>query len=131
LIADTPNKPHLTDMTVNMIFLIEVRIYIYFSFLKKMFLYQPQDLYLILLTHHPSFLLFCSPPHLSRNISNVDEILGFFDSPPRAGNNVDDHPHEPSHTIGKRRASSRSPGPHHFDVSSFFHTLVAIPSQFL
>jgi hypothetical protein len=37
LIADTPNKPHLTDMTVNMIFLIEVRIYIYFSFFKKCF----------------------------------------------------------------------------------------------
>jgi hypothetical protein len=126
LIAETPNKHHLTDMTVNRVFSIEVRICV--------FIFSIKDLYFILflLTHHPSFLfIFAAPPHLSGNISNVDEILGLFDSPPRAGNNADEHPREPKHTVAKRRASSISPSPHHFDVSSFFYTQVAIPSQFL
>jgi hypothetical protein len=30
LIAETPNKHHLTDMTVNRVFSIEVRIYVFY-----------------------------------------------------------------------------------------------------
>jgi hypothetical protein len=76
------------------------------------FLYQSQGS-VSYFTYTPSFFsfIFAAPPHLSGDISNVDEILGFFDSPPHAGNNVDEHPCEPRHTVAKRRASSRSPAP--------------------
>jgi hypothetical protein len=43
------------------------------------FLYQSQGS-VSYFTYTPSFLyfIFAAPPNLSRNISNVDEILGFF-----------------------------------------------------
>jgi hypothetical protein len=108
---------------VNRVFSIEVRIYVFYISLK--------DLYFILLTHHQSFLfIFAAPPHLSGNISNVDEILGFFVSPPRAGNNADEHPREPRHTVAKRSPSSMSPSPHHFDVSSFSTPRLQSPLRF-
>jgi hypothetical protein len=86
--------------------------FLYFSLkdLYFIFIYSPSS----------SSIYFCSPPHLSGNISNVDEILGLFDSPPRAGDNADEPPREPRHTVAKRSASSISPSPHQFDVSSFF-----------
>jgi hypothetical protein len=88
-----------------------------------------KDLYFIFIYHLPLLFIFAAPPHLSGNISNVDEILGLFDSPPRAGDNADEPPREPRHTVAKRSASSISPSPHQFDVSSFFYTQVAIPYQ--
>jgi hypothetical protein len=104
LIAETFNKHHLTDMTANKVFSIEVRIYVFYISLK--------DLYLILLTHHPSFILFLQPLQIFLGTFPMSmKFLDFFDSPPRAGNNVDEQPHELRHTVAKRRASSRSPAP--------------------
>jgi hypothetical protein len=83
-----------------------------------------KDLYLIFLTHHHYFLLFCShSTSLWEHFQHWWNSWIFFDSPPRVGNNVDEHPREPRHTIGKRRASSRSSAPPAFWCKLIFpHT---------
>jgi hypothetical protein len=123
LITETLSKHPPTVMIVNIVVSIEVRIYIF------LYIFSLNDLYFIFIYHLLLLFIFAAPPHLSGNISNVDEILGLFDSPPRAGDNADEPPREPRHTVAKRSVSSISPSPHQVDVTSFFYTQVAIPSQ--
>jgi hypothetical protein len=49
------------------------------------------------------------------------KFLDFFDSPPHAGNNVDEHLCKPRHTVAKRRASSRCPPPTILMLAHFLH----------
>jgi hypothetical protein len=61
----------------------------------KMFYIIFKNPFLFLLTYPPIFIQFAAHPHLSGNISNVDDILGYFDSPPRVGNNEDEPLRQP------------------------------------